>query len=384
MIKIGQVKLLAVFWTIMISGSLYFTRDKMPVGTLIYAIILMGLCFFNGVNINRKNFLVFVITWITIFLNLFLNWNTPINVNDFAIYAVKLVAILLMTCLMTKEEYKKYFINTMCFISMYSIVLYLCCVAVNHGLRLPFQQMYFVNPERVGGILRNRGPFWEPGIFQVYINMALMMLLYTKKNAERQKLKIAIFAVALFFTFSTTGYIVFLIIMIGSFFLGKENAIDGRIVFGAILAIAILFYIESHFGVIESKLILGEGSYIDRQNDLQRAFINVKENLIVGIGLFNANREGYTTYNGLLSVMISLGIPMGLFYFVKIILGWIKLLDMYSLAIKLIAATVIVLMLSSEAIAVFPAFMIFLFDFKEEEIRCADSENSWGIRQPDV
>lgn len=384
MIKICQVKLLAVFGTIMLSGSLYFTRDKMPVGTVLYAVILLGLCFFNGVNINRKNFLVFIITWIAIFLNIFLNWNAPINVNDFVIYAVKMSAILFMACMMTKEEYIEYFVNTMCFISVYSIILYVCCVVFNRGLGLPFQQMYFINPERAGGIMRNRGPFWEPGVFQVYINMALMMLLYTNKKAEWQKLKIAILVVALLSTFSTTGYVVFLIIMIGSLFLGKENAIDGRIIFGAVLAFAVLFYIEFHFGIIESKLILGEGSYVDRQYDLQRAFINVQDNAIVGIGLFNANREGYTTFNGFLSVMISLGIPMGSIYFVKITLGWIKLLDTYSFVTKLIAATVLVVMLSSEAIAVFPAIMIFLFDFKKGEIRCADSESAWRIRQPDV
>ena len=29
---------------------------------------------------------------------------------------------------------------------------------------------------------RNNGPFWEPGVFQMYINIAVLFLLYSKKK----------------------------------------------------------------------------------------------------------------------------------------------------------------------------------------------------------
>ena len=57
-----------------------------------------------------------------------------------------------------------------------------------------------------GALPRNYGMFAEPGIYQVYLVFALMMLLYG--DFDKKGLKVTIFLVSMITTFSTTGYIV--------------------------------------------------------------------------------------------------------------------------------------------------------------------------------
>lgn len=53
---------------------------------------------------------------------------------------------------------------------------------------------------------RINGIFWEPGVFQIYINLALIFQLFFMKKISRRKTVILL--LGLFFTFSTTGIIV--------------------------------------------------------------------------------------------------------------------------------------------------------------------------------
>lgn len=57
---------------------------------------------------------------------------------------------------------------------------------------------------------RNNGPFWEPGVFQIYINVALIFLLFNNQKINKKYLLVYLFA--LLTTISTTGYISFAII----------------------------------------------------------------------------------------------------------------------------------------------------------------------------
>lgn len=58
--------------------------------------------------------------------------------------------------------------------------------------------------------------FWEPGAFQGFIILAMLMLLYEadKTTVQNRKLKFLIFAVTLLTTQSTTGYILFVVILL--------------------------------------------------------------------------------------------------------------------------------------------------------------------------
>lgn len=62
---------------------------------------------------------------------------------------------------------------------------------------------------------RNWGPFWEPGVFQAYLNIALLFLLFNKNYSFFKKI---VFSLVLIFaivtTYSTTGYIVLTFVLL--------------------------------------------------------------------------------------------------------------------------------------------------------------------------
>ena len=64
------------------------------------------------------------------------------------------------------------------------------------------------------GIARNQGMFWEPGAFQVIINLSLIVVLFLNINEIKLKKYIVVFVITIFTTFSTGGYIIMLLIFI--------------------------------------------------------------------------------------------------------------------------------------------------------------------------
>ena len=70
--------------------------------------------------------------------------------------------------------------------------------------------------------IRTGGIFWEPGVFQMYLNLSILfeMMLFHGENKKR----IACYLLALFLTFSTTGYICFIWMIITYSLFGKNDS----------------------------------------------------------------------------------------------------------------------------------------------------------------
>ena len=78
------------------------------------------------------------------------------------------------------------------------------------------QRSIFIFNALTSDPFRNAGPMWEAGAFQAYINIAFMLVpLKYFRISLKEILQGLILLFALFTTFSTTGYIVFFLILIG-------------------------------------------------------------------------------------------------------------------------------------------------------------------------
>ena len=72
---------------------------------------------------------------------------------------------------------------------------------------LLYTQLYNINSEELA--LRNCGPFWEPGAYQGFLNLAITLLILTNNIRDKKFwINIAILIVTIITTFSTGGYIV--------------------------------------------------------------------------------------------------------------------------------------------------------------------------------
>ena len=68
-------------------------------------------------------------------------------------------------------------------------------------------------PETVALRNRNYGPFWEPGVYQGYLIVALMLCLFYKK--KQNPWEILLYCVAILTTYSTTGIMALAAVMAG-------------------------------------------------------------------------------------------------------------------------------------------------------------------------
>lgn len=108
--------------------------------------------------------------------------------------------------------------NIIIIISIFSVVTYLLSI-VNNSLfySLPsftsgnhttyFTGLSFVYRIRRYGYLRNPGIFWEPGAFQTFIILALMIELFFVEKNERKIWRVIVLNIAMITTISTTGII---------------------------------------------------------------------------------------------------------------------------------------------------------------------------------
>lgn len=74
--------------------------------------------------------------------------------------------------------------------------------------------------------VRNTGIFWEPGVFQMYIVVAMIFDIFQDKDFNKKRF--VIFAIGLLTTFSTTGYLALLVIM-NVYILWKPESSRGRV-----------------------------------------------------------------------------------------------------------------------------------------------------------
>ena len=94
-------------------------------------------------------------------------------------------------------------------------------------------------PDFFTGLIRNSGPFWEPGAFGGYLMLALIFnTLLHRTLFKKQNI---IYVAALLTTFSTTTYLALLVFVMGYFFIHIKNPI---IKWGSL----IIFFITAFIG----------------------------------------------------------------------------------------------------------------------------------------
>ena len=94
-----------------------------------------------------------------------------------------------------------------------SLIEYLPKVTNSHGIKASTIIVSTIYQAGNVGIARNQGIFWEPGAFQTYINLALMLTLFCAEDGKKKTKYIIVYISTIITTFSTAGYSVALILL---------------------------------------------------------------------------------------------------------------------------------------------------------------------------
>lgn len=216
------------------------------------------------------------------------------------------------------------------------------------------------------------GFFWEPGIYQIYLNIFLILQL--GKYKEKVWILAAILSVIL--TISTTGYIILSIILLHELF-KKVYMTKNRYTVIAVLAAAAIGLGYGYKIVSDniSNKVSGEnqGSFFARQADVIAGLTIAYENPLIGIGantdrfkqmrsriawqgeLTGSQTKDTGNTNGLISLMYIWGIPLAIWYL------WGLCRQKLISSSKWVMAVLLLLSLNSEPLAMTPFFLLFTY-----------------------
>ena len=245
----------------------------------------------------------------------------------------------------TIDRFAKYYINILYIICLISIPCFLIAIfspelarsfcQPGYNWQVPVGYSFFYTWGWNGTIFqRNSGVFWEPGAFQGFIILAMLMLLYEsdKTIVQNRKLKFLVFAVTLLTTQSSTGYILFVVILLTQWqriqaIFGDVNIVARNLFVAAIVIGAVAIIISS--GNISSKLAnASTDSAAIRFSDLAGGGLMVLKGGLFGLGE-TTTRSYYRTLLGvsgndsvgLLAMAYTYGIIFAAYYLYTMIRG---------------------------------------------------------------
>lgn len=246
---------------------------------------------------NKKDLQALILYILPIIMTMLVN----IDLNTLILFKISLIII--GWTIINKTNLEKlihYYISLMVFIAIFSLVCMLLRQAIvamdfiptidsgSYGTKI----LFFSNVKIGTGnlyFLRNQGPFWEPGVYQAYLNIALIFLLFSEVKRKQKIIDITILCITVISTISTTGYIVLGIILIAKLFSVEHTTIRSKLLIsvGFIVIVLITLNNETINFLLFDKMNFSSENSISNVTRLYSIIQNGKgiiQNPIFGIG----------------------------------------------------------------------------------------------------
>lgn len=220
---------------------------------------------------------------------------------DFAQISAVTIAFL-FTQTVSIKQFKEQYKNFVTFVAGFSIcTFFLYKIVPTIFLKLPHVNAsalvvnvgFSLVPIQMDDYFRNFGCFTEPGMFQIYLNLALIFELFSEKVSLK---KVLLLCAAIITTFSSAGFITTVIIFL-AFAWNKNNlnkSIKKKITFLSIIVIVAIVYLYTsgyfgNYGTVFEKFLefSGNGSASERLNAMNLALETIENNMILGTGWGN-------------------------------------------------------------------------------------------------
>ncbi len=371
-IKTPSAKFIIVFYIILRSGVVFImTQDRFF--NYLDACFMVFLFFVILTERRRLNSgqivaLCFIVAGI-LFAQLIHNdpaYNTNISL------ILNLCLTFLVANIVDFDDFKKHFIRIIIVLASLSLALFLlqpllygdyskAPIIVIQDTAHYYNLWVWVS--RLEQPARNSGVFWEPGAYQVFLNLALLFVMLDKTLKRQYQILLAIIlTITIFTTYSTTGYIVCALVYLATVAANMTKLSPRNLAVGTsgLLLLAGVSVI-----LINNETIVGKfgvnnpnyGSFQDRYNATQLDIQLMNDHILFGVGFgdylqervtdsYQTGTYAITTPNTYSIIGASLGIFALVFYSIQHLkLTW-NLRS--SLASFFLISLVIILLFSTE------------------------------------
>lgn len=193
-------------------------------------------------KLSKYYFLYTLITICFLLLHPLLLGNLDIP-NIYFGYSIRIACFLIVISILGHQKFSLTYLRVMLFICVFNLILYISNVYLfQFSQSLPSflpdlaswdnytfkNYIFYFAPIGFGGLsvshtsfIRNIGMFWEGGAYQYFLNIALILSLYVKKNPIFS-FPNWIFVISIITTYSTTGYLIMAVVL-ASIVMGKSS-----------------------------------------------------------------------------------------------------------------------------------------------------------------
>ena len=370
----NSVTLLAVFTVLITSGTgIINTIWSLCVVTLLLLCI--------NPTIKPRAFYWMVVWGVVLFVNTMLGGGGAISQQDVYVTILRMVCVAVILSQVNFYDFLDCFVKIMCFLAILSLLYYI-------GLLLApnlFDSFAIVSGNVKGTIIqvhgfanetsytRNCGIFWEPGVYQIYLNLAIMLLIFEIVPIEKHRFeRIILLSITLLTTQSSMGLLCFAITLFSASLLINDsiNKVSLRIISFSMLVI--LLILEYRYSIIGYKLFDGGGSFTSRIEDLRISLSITRSFPIFGTGLlreagviWETHRSSLTANfwgklansNGLGACMFKMGIPFTVVHLSLLFKGYYKMANR-KLSIAIVFMLNTVLFFANEPIVFVPFWLM--------------------------
>lgn len=358
-------------------------------------------------KVNRKYFLISLILIGYIVLDSCVLNVAPTDYKECVLLTVRILCCVIVATNMRIYEFKKIFLRIMSFLSIMSLIFFAVYMIAGTLPGIQYQDGWigaFYHTIGYGGIeegvhrVRNCGIFAEPGVFQMYLNLALLMLCSSKDITLKKARKLFyLFSITLISTFSSMGYLLYACVIVVIYIenrqllpmpqrLSRKKRVALIVFFAVCIAIA-----EVLLGYI-GGFVTNTNSWASRHDDTVLTFLIAKDHPLFGLGLATDMEDVWITYYnryesirlyrafqnarscGLGNYMAQGGILFATVYMISIIVAYLKIFDFREKLANIITAFVFIMFVLEEPLLATPIYLITFF-------YCTKPALDWKMRK---
>lgn len=230
--------ILLVLYTVFITDSMIFGLNSNSTivnyaknSIILFLILLLIYAFIKNIKLSTKELLITIIFVISLFASM-------IVTKDFTgAYFIK-IALVIISLLFAKvidvNKFIATYIRVIQYIAVFSLVAMILQNIIIQIAFLPeiitprghiFSSLGLTNlPHYNSYKLRNWGPFWEPGVYQAYLNLALFFVIHWSGKIRKKELyRIILFSLSIVSTLSTSGIIAMVFLLLSLIFKSNKD-----------------------------------------------------------------------------------------------------------------------------------------------------------------
>lgn len=290
--------------------------------TLIISIILILISPKIMKNSNRKMLFLTLILIGIIILSMMIN-------NDFTGRNQRLIVLIVSSYLLCRkinfENFALSYLKIIFYLALISLIFWIFSFFISpssHFTSVTYRvyEVYLGIYFKLSGVISNSSIFWEPGVYQYYLNIALIFSLFLQEKRKILNITNVILVISVISTFSAAGYVTMTCVFIAyalSLMAKRKRIYVGRgiAIFYSLILLSVFAFIKSDlyiWSTFLAKFSMNNVSMINRVNSFISPIVVGFQNILLGIGLGNVHNNffQYSTYGNFQFAHLTSTIPI--------------------------------------------------------------------------